>query len=186
MDALIVPTQNRLYVVVGRHAAAERLLDLTARLALRGPVLILDCGNRANPYPLARELRRLTNDPVRALRNIQTARAFTCYQVITLLEGTARRPAPYYPVLIFDLLATFYDESVSYAESRRLLKLTLTLIQDISRGSPLMISAAPPHSDFPQRKHFLEALCERADEIWEEAPPPDNTAHQLSLFASGG
>ena len=31
----------------------------------RGPLLMLDCGNRANPLPLVRELRRLTHDPVR-------------------------------------------------------------------------------------------------------------------------
>ena len=93
MQILTLPTTNQFYVIVGGQSAAERLLGLAAQLALRGPLLLLDCGNRANPLPLARELRRLTPDPVAALRGIQSARAFTCYQVVTLLEETASRAA---------------------------------------------------------------------------------------------
>ena len=95
MDTLTLPDSNELYVVVGGHLAAGRLLDLAARLSLRGPLLLLDCGNRANPIPLVRELRRLTQDPVKPLSNIQTARAFTCYQVTALLEDAASRPIQY-------------------------------------------------------------------------------------------
>ncbi|MCE1254063.1 MAG: hypothetical protein LWX83_11010 [Anaerolineae bacterium] len=181
MDILALPDSNQLYVVVGGHAAAGRLLNLAARLAVRSPLLILDCGNRANPIPLARELRRLTHDPVRALSNIHTARAFTCYQVIALLENAIHRPQKY-PVLIFDLLATFYDESVPYSEGRRLLEECIQLIGYIRLTSPLVVSAKPPPADFPERKSFLERICGFADQFWVEEMPPDALSRQLSFF----
>jgi hypothetical protein len=181
MDAITLPTTTQLYVVVGGQPAASHLLDLAARLALRGSLLLLDCGNRANPLPLVRELRRLTNDPVTALHNIQTARAFTCYQVATLLEQTARLPYQQ-PVLIFDLLATFYDENITYAESRRLLEHSLRCITQIRRSAAVVVSARPPLAAFPERKAFLEMVCGLSDRFWVEETPSADLPQQLSLF----
>jgi hypothetical protein len=173
MDAITLPDANQLYVVVGGHAAAGRLLELAARLALRGPLLLLDCGNRANPLPLVRELRRLTPDPLRALGNIQVARAFTCFQVTALLEQVAFFPTQQ-PLLIFDLLATFYDESVSCAEGRRLLERSLRCIRHVRRSAPVLISARTPPADFPERARFVEMVCGISDRYWveERAAPP--------------
>jgi len=81
-----------LLVVFGEHGGAARMLDLTARLSLRGPLYLLDCGNRSNMYRVARTLRTLTDDPVAVMRNIRLSRAFTCYQVVALLEKVAARP----------------------------------------------------------------------------------------------
>jgi len=182
MDTLTLPDSNQLYVVVGGHLAANRLLDLAARLSLRGPLLLLDCGNRANPIPLVRELRRLTQDPVKALSNIQTARAFTCYQVTALLEDAASRPIQY-PILIFDLLATFYDESVSYHEGIRLLEQCISYITCIHRQSPIVISARPPRSEFPERSSFLEMVYKLADVVWVEETPQMIEPKQLSFLS---
>ena len=185
MDALILPNANKFYVVVGRHAAAERLIELAAQLALRGPLLVLDCGNRANPQTLAHSLRRYTNDPVGALQRVESARAFTCYQVVTLLEQTALRPL-HKPVLIFDLLTTFYDESVSYREGRRLLEYAIGQIQAIHRHVPVVASAAPPPNEFPQRQTFLNHLCSQAEEVWQEQAAPSPEPLQPPLFNGEG
>lgn len=182
MDAILSPTSNSFHVVVGRHAAAQRLLELTAKLALRGPLLILDCGNRANPQVLARELRRQTLDPIHALHGIESARAFTCYQVVTLLEQAVSRRPLRQPVLVFDLLATFYDESVSYREGCRLLEYALKLLHLIHPLTPLVVSAAPPPPDFPQRSVFLERLCSQADVVWQEVMAADEGPQQPTLF----
>ena len=173
MDAIIIPETNQLYVVIGGHAAADRLLDLAARLALRGPLLLLDCGNRANPLPLVRELRRLTSDPLLALDNIRAARAFTCFQVTALLEQVAFFPTQQ-PLLIFDLLATFYDESVPYDEGRRVLEKSLHCISYVRRAAPVLISARLPPADFPERRAFVEMLCGISDQYWME----ENSASQ--------
>lgn len=181
MDAITLPETNQLYVVIGGHAAAARLLDLAARLALRGPLLLLDCGNRANPLPLVRELRRLTGDPVQALGNIQMARAFTCYQVKVLLEQVAFFPAQQ-PLLIFDLLATFYDESVPYAEGCRLLEQSLHCIHHVRRSAPVLISARTPPADFPERAAFVEMLCQLSDQYWVEQSTAPQAPRQMPLW----
>lgn len=181
MNTLALPDSNQLYVVVGGRGASDRLLDMAARLALRGPLLLLDCGNHANPLPLVRELRRLTPDPVQSLRGIQVARAFTCYQVTALLEEAASRPIQH-PALVFDLLATFYDESVSYSEGRRLLEQSLRCITYMRQSSPVVVSARPPAEEFPERKSYLERVCGLADVLWIEEPPQAAAPTQLSFF----
>jgi hypothetical protein len=182
MNELILPNSNKLYFVVGGHTAADRLLDLAARLAIQGRLLILDCGNHANPLPIVRELRRLTHDPVRALENIQVARAFTCYQVTVLLEGQANQLIQQ-PVLIFDLLATFYDESVPLAEGRRLLELSLRYVTHICRSAPLLASSRPPPAEYPERISFLEMVCNQSDVTWVEEAPALPQPRQLSFFS---
>jgi len=182
MNELILPNSNKLYFVIGGQAATERLLDLAARLAIQGRLLILDCGNRANPLPLVRELRRLTHDPVRALGNIQMARAFTCYQVTALLEGQANQPIQQ-PVLIFDLLATFYDESVPYREGCRLLEQSLGYMTHIRQSAPLLASSRPPPAEYPERISFLEMVCNQSDVLWAEEAPELPQPRQLSFLS---
>lgn len=182
MDAITLPDTNQLYIVIGSRTAASRLLDLAACLALRGPLLLLDCGNRANPLPLVRELRRLTHDPVQALGNIRVARAFTCYQVVALLDQVGYFPIQQ-PVLILDLLASFYDESVSYAEGRRLLEQCLRCLTHIRRSVPLLVSARPPLADFPERQAFIELLCRISDRYWIEETPHTPSHQQLSFLS---
>ena len=128
------------------------------------------------------DLRRLTQDPVRVLNNIQAARAFTCYQVMALLEETANRPIQY-PVLIFDLLATFYDESVSYHEGYRLLEQSVRCISFIHRLSTMVISVRPPMADFPERSSFLERVCNLSDVLWVEETPQVIQPKQLSFLS---
>jgi hypothetical protein len=182
MELITRYISHQLYVAIGARTASSRMLEMAAHLSLRGRILILDCGNRANPYPLARKLRGLTKDPVQALENIDNARAFTCYQVVALLEETAHSGPPFPPVLVFDLLSTFYDESVSFNESQRLLNQSLLFIDRISRSVPVAVSARPPAADFPQRRVFLHQLCQFAGEIWEEPLLETAAPQQLSLF----
>lgn len=96
------------------------MMKLTAVCALQGPVRIVDGGNRFDAYQVARHLRRQTTHLEAALNRLTIARAFTCYQMVSLV---ARTPATAESTLVLDLLATFTDESVTVAESTRLLRL---------------------------------------------------------------
>lgn len=183
MDEIALPNTNQLYTIIGGHEASNRLLELSARFALVGRLLILDCGNRANPLPIVRELRRLTDDPIAALGNIRTARAFTCYQVAALLEQLEQRPNPVEtPVILFDLLTSFYDESIDYGEGLRLLDYSLDCLTHVRTSAPLLVSARPPFADFPERRTFLDKLLRISDRYWIEDPIPPSSDQQLSLF----
>ena len=61
---------------------------ITAQLALRGEVTVLDGGNRFQAYPVAHLIRRQTPDVRAAAERLFIRRAFTCYQMLALLENT--------------------------------------------------------------------------------------------------
>jgi hypothetical protein len=172
-----------LLVIFGKHGGAARMLDLAAGLSLRGPLYLLDCGNHSNMYRVARTLRALTDDPVAVMRNIRLSRAFTCYQVVALLEKVAARPAA--PVLVLDLLSTFMDESVQLRESSLLFDSALRYLLAVGQTVPVVVSAKPLLSLSAPRFGLLEQLKTAAAEVWEEpvllpAQPAPGT--QLSLL----
>jgi hypothetical protein len=131
---------RKIALLIGEHAERETLLDFTAVLALRGSVCVLDAGNRFDPYRVTRAIRRQTVQLDQALGRIYVARAFTCYQVITLLQKTPATPMPH---LVFDLPATFSDQAVSYAESTRLLHIAVGELLRLRRQAPVIVSARP-------------------------------------------
>jgi len=179
---LALPLSNELLVLFGPHAGGGRMLDLAARLALRGPLYMLDCGNRSNMYRVARELRGLTGDPAGMLKNIRLSRAFTCFQVYALLEKLV--PEAGVPVLVMDLLSTFMDESVQAAESALIFTRTLDCIERTSRVAPVVVSAKPLLSISSPRLGLLAELKRRATHIWEELSlqEPEKSDLQPSLF----
>jgi len=175
-----VALSRGLLVVFGEHGGAARMLDLTARLSLRGPLYLLDCGNRSNMYRVARTLRTLTDDPVAVMRNIRLSRAFTCYQVVALLEKVAARPAA--PVLVLDLLSTFMDESVQLQESTHLFVSALQHLQSMGQTVPVVVSAKPLLSLSAPRLGLLQQLKEAAAEVWEETDLPSvNPVREVQL-----
>ncbi len=167
-------------VVFGEHGGAVRMLDLTAGLSLRGPLYLLDCGNRSNMYRVARTLRTLTNDPVAVMRNIRLSRAFTCYQVVALLEKVTASPAA--PVLVLDLLSTFLDESVQLQESAQLFESALQYLLAVGQAVPVVVSVKPLLSLSAPRLSLLQRLKESAAEVWEESGlPPTNPKLEMQL-----
>jgi hypothetical protein len=179
------PLSNELLVVFGVHSGAAQMLDLTARLSLDGPLYLLDCGNRSNMYRVAKTLRTLTNDPVAVLKNIRLSRAFTCYQVVALLEKLAHSgEAAGVPVLVLDLLATFMDESVKVDESRMLFDIAMQRLAQLSHAAPVVVSAKPLLSISSPRLGLLEQLKSQAFEVWEEGtlPAPHQMDTQLPLL----
>jgi len=178
-----LPYAGGLLLIFGAHGGAPLMLDLAARLSVCGPVRLVDCGNRSNMYRVARTLRALTADPVTVLRQIQLSRAFTCYQVVTLLEKIASGKGT--PVLVLDLLATFMDESVQASESGHLFERALQCLLAVSAHSPVVVSARPLLLLSAPRFGLLEQLKRAASQVWEEDEvlPARTTGAQLSLLA---
>jgi hypothetical protein len=179
--ALLNPIPGNLLLVVAPRAGGAILLDLAARLARRGPLRLLDGGNRLDVYALnlavARALDRggpggSPGSLREVLERIQLARAFTCYQLVALLRDT---PAAGTPTIVLDLLATFYDESVPAVESRRLLRTCIVHLARLNRAAPVAVSARPAMP--VNRPELLEFLAAAAGQVWmlePEAPrePP--------------
>jgi hypothetical protein len=149
-----------LNLMIGPRAERQAMTELTAMLALRGPVCVLDGGNCFDAYRVARLIRRQTPRLTETLHNVQIARAFTCYQVLTLFRQTPSGPAPQ---LVFNLLATFCDESVTVEESRRLLSNVLEHLFRLRQRAPVAVSISRPPQ--PERAGLVDMLMEAADQV---------------------
>ncbi len=158
---------GQLHLILATRTTRHQLINaLIARRALAGPVRVLDGGNSFHGHHLARELRRVTPNLKIALENIQIARAFTCYQVASLLTSEPEMP---FPTMVLEMLITFYDESVPLGERRRLLDTCLVQLRRLSRQASVAVSVSPPSKEQPEE--MLEALKEIADHFWWIDPP---------------
>ena len=161
---------GQLLLVVAPRAGGPIMMNLVAHLASRGPLRVLDGGNFFDLRAISRALRRQTEDLTAALERIQLARAFTCYQMATLLKETPVQPVP---TLVLDLLSTFYDESVPASESLRLLETCLQHLQRLNQLAPVAVSARPAPTD--SRPELLQSLRAAAGQVWmlePHLPPP--------------
>jgi hypothetical protein len=75
-------------LLVGPRSLNASMQLLIARLGAQAALHVLDAGNRFNAYRVA----RLAGGRTEVLDRITVARAFTCYQVLALLEST--QPGP--------------------------------------------------------------------------------------------
>jgi hypothetical protein len=132
------------------------LLLAAARLAERGPLRVLDCGRQFDASVVARAARGHSG----TIDRIHIQRAFICYEVARLLQQT---PADQTPVLVLDMLSTFYDENVRLHTRRFLLESTLLQLKRLSRGAGLAVSvhAPPPSSDAVPLFKRLKACAAR-------------------------
>ena len=168
MNTLPIPVPRTLTVYCALHGGSEPVTQLLAELALRGPVTILDGGNRFPAYRLLRLLRLRSLDPAAAARRICVRRAFTCYQVLALLEDTPALPQP---CLLLDPLSTFYDEQIPAAEVTRLLEGCLRQVERLCQAAPLLVALFPAPT--PERACLIERVCSCADTLYSlELPAP--------------
>lgn len=168
MDMLPSLHKASLIVVSSRTAASEQVAALSAELALRGPVTVLDGGNCFPFYRFARLIRAKTFEGAAAAKQLFIRRAFTCYQMLELLESS---PALNQPYLVLNLLSTFYDEQIPEREVRRLLDACLLQVNRLCLAAPVLISLAPLR--LPDRAFLMEQICQRADQsfIVDEPAP---------------
>jgi hypothetical protein len=175
MNRLPELSSGGIWLVLAQHAAQRPMLDLAARLAQRGDLRVLDAGNRFNAYLVARSLGRWAGESGKELKNalkrITVARAFTCYQVLTLLSETPTAP---FPTLVLDLLATFYDEDVKLHESQRLLESCVGHLLRLSRLAPVVVSARVLTSRQPvqDRSCLVQILEAAAHQVLHEVSDP--------------
>lgn len=178
MDILSTLSTGSLVVFCGRHAARAQATAAITGLALRGPVTVLDNGNRFQPYRVARLLRFETQNVAGVAQRLIVRRAFTCYQTLALLQGTPSLRNPY---VILDLLANFYDEGVSIKEVGRLLANCLAQIERLKAFAPILVTLGPTRVD--DRAFLLQELLAVADRVLFDADSLDEGLQlQPSLF----
>jgi hypothetical protein len=153
------------------------------RLLLQGKrVLMLDGANCADPRLLERLARQRRVPFEQFSRQIQIARAFTCFQLTELIARVPRLltdfPAELLIVTAFPEL--YYDEDVRDWNARVAFEQALANLQrwarsgDFTRrGTPwraptvAVFSSATTFMPSPARRRFFEKVCAAGSEVWQ-------------------
>lgn len=143
-------------------------------MASRGiEVIVLDGANRFNPYIVSAFARRALIAPEEILKKIRIARAFTCYQMTTLMERLdfllktpGASPRQKIQVILLGLLNTFLDEDVPEREARLLLERTLNKMEEMSAGGVPFFFFQSPVSHHSKRASFMKRLFQFSDLVW--------------------
>jgi hypothetical protein len=175
---LPTPSRGRISLVIAPHQAIESLTTLLVALAVQGQVNLVDGGNLFDGYGLTRLLRRQTTNVPQVLDNISLSRSFTCYPLVALLKAL---PAEGPPLVVFDLLSTFLDESVPFARRRGLLTTGLEHLQRISARSPVALWVRLRSVPSREKEQLLTLVMEIAHDVWRLENVP-SCSPQLSLF----
>jgi hypothetical protein len=165
MEISLATRPDHWSLLVIPHGGYPDLLRAAARLVVQNELTILDGGNRCNLYQLTRTVAGRHE----LLRRIHISRAFTCYQMLALLEGTSARSAS---ILLLDFLATFQDENVSFIERQRLLEGCLVHIRRLNRLAGVLVSVSQPKVQNQETGLLLTRLQDTADEVWAQPVLP--------------
>jgi len=128
-------------------------------------VIVLDGANRFDPYMASSFARKALISPERLLKRIRIARAFTCYQMATLIgeklvalvgaihESPLQKPW----VILLGPISTFLDEDVPEREVRPLFERSLGKIEEMAlRGVPFLLFQSNDFSENPPVPPFAK------------------------------
>lgn len=183
LDALPLLPPGRLAVL---DRPPQRLLyRILAHAAHDGGAFVLDGGNRFDAYALADAARRLRLDVDRVLENAALCRAFTPYQMQTLVESTLPRAATGVRLaLVLDLHAPYHDPDTPRREGRTLHRRALrSLRRHAQAGAPIVLAALSTglRRPGPARDETLAG----ADDVISFLPQGDAGALRVSFARSG-
>jgi len=130
-------------------------------------VIVLDGANRFNPYVASSFARKALISPEEILKGIRIARAFTCYQMATLMErliflagAIHESPLQKQRVILLGPITTFLDEDVPEREVRPLFERALSKVEEMAAaGVPFFLFQASVSS--PPRPPFSKGGCSR-------------------------
>jgi len=128
-------------------------------------VTVVDGANAFDPYMVSRYAVRCGLDPAEVLRRVQIARAFTCYQLATLLCERLVAAPQGEPALVVLLgpCTTFFDENVPLKDAHLLFQRMLRRMGELSASGLLLFMAQSLHPMNRRRGHLLRSLFRSAD-----------------------
>ncbi|MGM0608212.1 MAG: hypothetical protein ACQESP_07320 [Candidatus Muiribacteriota bacterium] len=100
-------------------------------------IKLIDCGNRFNPYFLARVARYSKVNINQLLERIQISRVFTIYQLKNRLKS--EKNSRNIPVFLSDIDKIIEDESISETEMTRLTEICVLSMLEIK--APILLNA---------------------------------------------
>jgi branched-subunit amino acid aminotransferase/4-amino-4-deoxychorismate lyase len=155
-------------LLYGSHAVSSiaSLLCIRAQLppqlgGLGSNVVFIDGANTFRLYHATRLARLHQLDPKQALDRIYISRAFTAYQMASLILQKLEDAVKTYNaklVIISDIAAMFLDKDVQDEEAKRIYSQVTTYLSNFAKEKQTIIIATyPPHID-NKRNLYLQAV----------------------------
>ena len=167
----------------GDQEAARLSHYFFPRLLLEGKrILMLDGANCADPRLLERMARQRRVPFERFCRQMQIARAFTCFQLTELIARLPRLLAdfPAGIVIVTAFPELYYDEDVRDWDAQVAFEQALANLQRLAGGDEVssagaswhaptvaVFSSATTFAPSPARRRFLEKVCAAGAEVWQ-------------------
>lgn len=134
---------------------------------LGSDVIFVDGGNTFRLYQVARLAQLHQLNPRKVLERIYISRAFTAYQMTSLIMAQLKETVKRYDaklVIISDIAGFFLDKDIPEEEARRIFsQVTAYLSTFAKENQVILITTYPPHQD-TRRNNFLQTLtCGRAN-----------------------
>jgi len=133
-------------------------------------VIVLDGANRFDPYIASSFARKALIPPERILKRIRIARAFTCYQMATLmgerLSSFLKEEEEKPWVIILGPITTFLDEDVPEREVQPLFNRCLKKVEEMAmEGIPFLLFQSSGFSD-SKRTYLTKRLFQFSNLTW--------------------
>jgi hypothetical protein len=144
-------------------------------------VIVLDGANRFDPYRVSSFARKSLVPPERLLKRIRIARAFTCFQMATLVERLAfllhqeeevqreSLPSPFRKpsIILLGPMTTFLDEDVPEREVGSLFERSLRKMEIMAGGGIPFFSFQPNVPFGSKRAYLMRRLFQFSNLVWK-------------------
>lgn len=155
LDSLLRPMSAKHLVVfsgspssaVGELAAFRAQLPIDSG-GLDSGVVFIDGGNRSDPYLFSSFAKQKGLRPLPAMKRVASCRAFTFYQLASLVSEHLVRAAEDYGaglVVIADILGMFNEPELEESEARRVLDAIRDGIEETKRRTLVIATLASPN-----------------------------------------
>lgn len=133
---------------------------------LDSSVIFIDGGNTFNPYSISATAQELDVDPRSTLKRVFVSRAFTAYQLSTLVLETLEDALKRYSsklILISEIIDLFLDRDVPTNEASGIFRKMMVHLVDLALRRNIIVAATCSNNERSKRLVLLETiLLERA------------------------
>ena len=171
-----VTRKRHLTLILTQDSARTSKTELIAHLILHGPLFVISGDEWLPAFALPRILREQTTDVKGLLGRLYTVRASTCYRLFDSLAGI---PMKGEPILVMDLLHTFYDSDIPLRVRLFKLRECCRELKRLALYRPIVVMTQEREAE--EYEKFIPALWSIADKTVILDPELEPT-QQPALF----
>lgn len=150
---------------------------------LNSTAILIDGGNAFNPYLISDYAQQRGVDVDNALEKVVVSRAFTCYQLTSLITQKLPEAIRRYKsklIVALDIVKLYLDDEVDSSESKVLFNHAVNCLSMLTTEQGIMAIAT--HTSHPTRVVFDHSLLGRADvciKTGSQSLEPETAQHSL-------